>query len=105
MSIHTPDSSRYFYADGFDERQDLGEKQKQLSKEFVREWLILNDFMGKPGQTVPTMGDEWVKTISNRYIELFEKVTGTKFQPEYLSEEENFKKIASSLSNTISSFV
>ena len=52
--IHTPDSSRYFYADGFDERQDLGEKQKQLSKEFVREWLILNEFMGKPGQTVPT---------------------------------------------------
>ena len=103
--IHTPDSSRYFYADGFDERQKLGEKQKQLSKEFVREWLILNEFMGKPGQTVPEMSDEWVKTISNRYIELFEKVTGTKFQPECLSEEDNFKKINAALNNYTSSLV
>lgn len=92
--IHTPDSSRYFYADGFDERQAKGEKQKQLSKEFVREWLIQNEFMGKQGQTVPEMSDEWVETISNRYIELFEKVTGTKFQPEQLSEEEVFEKIS-----------
>jgi phosphoribosylaminoimidazole-succinocarboxamide synthase len=86
--IHTPDSSRYFYADGFEERQSKGEKQKQLSKEFVREWLILNEFMGKEGQTVPEMSDEWTETISNRYIELFEKVTGTPFQPQSLSDEQ-----------------
>ncbi len=69
--IHTPDSSRYFYADGFKERQARGEKQKQLSKEFVREWLIMNDFMGKEGQSVPKMSDQWVETISKRYIELY----------------------------------
>lgn len=91
--IHTPDSSRYFYADGFDERQSRGEKQKQLSKEFVREWLIANEFMGKEGQTVPEMSDGWVETISNRYIELYEKVTGTPFQPEALSEEEVVERI------------
>jgi phosphoribosylaminoimidazole-succinocarboxamide synthase len=62
--IHTPDSSRYFYADGFEERQQKGERQKQLSKEFVREWLIANNFMGKEGQSVPEMNDEWVATIS-----------------------------------------
>jgi len=95
--IHTPDSSRYFYADGFDERQSKGERQKQLSKEFVREWLIQNEFMGKQGQTVPEMSDEWVETISNRYIELFEKVTGTKFQPEQLSDEDLFEKISRSI--------
>lgn len=77
--IHTPDSSRYFYADGFEERQRSGAPQKQLSKEFVREWLIANNFMGKEGQVVPEMNDEWVETISARYIELFEKVTGRKF--------------------------
>jgi phosphoribosylaminoimidazole-succinocarboxamide synthase len=91
--IHTPDSSRYFYAEGFDERQVRGEKQKQLSKEFVREWLIANEFMGKEGQTVPEMTDAWVETISNRYIELYEKVTGSPFQPEPLSEEETFSRI------------
>lgn len=80
--VHTPDSSRYFYADGFEARQASGEKQKQLSKEFVREWLIANNFMGKEGQTVPDMGDEWIDTISKRYIELFEKVTGQTFHPE-----------------------
>jgi phosphoribosylaminoimidazole-succinocarboxamide synthase len=95
--IHTPDSSRYFYADGFDERQLLGEKQKQLSKEFVREWLIQNEFMGKEGQNVPEMSDEWVETISNRYIELYEKVTGAKFEPQQLSKEEIFQKISSSV--------
>ena len=95
--IHTPDSSRYFYADGFDERQKLGEKQKQLSKEFVREWLILNEFMGKPGQTVPEMSDEWVNTISQRYIELYEKVIGQKFVPEDLSDAETEQKILASL--------
>jgi phosphoribosylaminoimidazole-succinocarboxamide synthase len=92
--IHTPDSSRYFYADGFDERQAMGEKQKQLSKEFVREWLIRNEFMGKEGQNVPEMSDEWVETISNRYIELYERVTGSKFEPQQLSEEEMFSTIS-----------
>ena len=91
--IHTPDSSRYFYVDGFEERQQGGEKQKQLSKEFVREWLIANEFMGKEGQTVPEMSDEWVQIISNRYIELYERVTGTKFQQEQLSEDEIYKRI------------
>jgi phosphoribosylaminoimidazole-succinocarboxamide synthase len=95
--IHTPDSSRYFYAEGFDERQSKGEKQKQLSKEFVREWLIQNEFMGKEGQTVPEMSDEWVETISTRYIELYETVTGSKFLPELLSEEETFKRISSAI--------
>ncbi len=84
--IHTPDSSRYFYSDGFAERQKTGEKQKQLSKEFVREWLIANNFMGKEGQTVPEMTDEWIDTISKRYIELFEKVTGHSFEPKPLSD-------------------
>jgi phosphoribosylaminoimidazole-succinocarboxamide synthase len=78
--IHTPDSSRYFYLDGYQERLEKDEAQKQLSKEFVREWLIANDFMGKEGQTVPTMSEEWVRTISDRYIELFEKITGNSFQ-------------------------
>ncbi|MBS1749104.1 MAG: phosphoribosylaminoimidazolesuccinocarboxamide synthase [Bacteroidetes bacterium] len=95
--IHTPDSSRYFYADGFEERQKKGERQKQLSKEFVREWLIANNFMGKEGQTVPEMSEEWVKTISERYIELFEKVTGETFSPEPLSREETIQRITSAL--------
>ncbi len=80
--IHTPDSSRYFYADGYTERQQKGESQKQLSKEFVREWLIANDFQGKDGQTVPEMSDEWVNTISERYIELYELIIGEKFDRE-----------------------
>lgn len=84
--IHTPDSSRYFYAEGFEERQTLGERQKQLSKEFVREWLIANNFMGKEGQVVPEMTDEWIGTISKRYIELYEKVIGNPFQPELLDD-------------------
>ncbi len=91
--IHTPDSSRYFYADGFEERQAAGERQKQLSKEFVREWLIANNFMGKEGQTVPVMSDEWVNTISQRYIELYEKVTGKSFVPEKLEDEETIHRI------------
>jgi phosphoribosylaminoimidazole-succinocarboxamide synthase len=86
--VHTPDSSRYFYADGFEERQASGEKQKQLSKEFVREWLIQNNFMGKEGQNVPEMSDEWIATISNRYIELFEKVTGKTFVPTTYTNEQ-----------------
>lgn len=77
--IHTPDSSRYFYADGYAERQAKAEKQKQLSKEFVREWLIENNFQGLEGQTVPEMSEEWVNEISSRYIELFEKITAKTF--------------------------
>lgn len=77
--IHTPDSSRYFYADGYQERFDKGEQQRQLSKEFVREWLMENGFQGRPGQNVPEMTDEIVESISERYIELYEKITGEKF--------------------------
>jgi Phosphoribosylaminoimidazolesuccinocarboxamide (SAICAR) synthase len=95
--IHTPDSSRYFYADGFEERQNKNEKQKQLSKEFVREWLIENNFMGKEGQVVPAMSDEWIDTISKRYIELYEKLIGEKFIPQKLSDEETEQKIADAL--------
>jgi len=78
--IHTPDSSRYFYKDVYDENQRLNQPQKQLSKEFVREWLIQNGFQGKEGQTVPVMDDDRIQMISERYIELFEKVSGKKFQ-------------------------
>lgn len=95
--IHTPDSSRYFLAEGFDDRQKTGEKQQQLSKEFVREWLIANNFMGKEGQSVPEMTDEWIETISKRYIELYEKVIGATFIPEKLSPEITEQKIVHSL--------
>jgi phosphoribosylaminoimidazole-succinocarboxamide synthase len=77
--IHTPDSSRYFYADGYQERQNKGENQKQLSKEFVRQWLIENGFQGKHGQQIPEMSDEKIIEISNRYIELYEQITGENF--------------------------
>ena len=77
--IHTPDSSRYFYREGYQERQDAGEKQKQLSKEFVREWLIAGGFQGKEGQVVPEMTDDFVNEVSERYIELYEKITGEAF--------------------------
>lgn len=77
--IHTPDSSRYFYAEGYEERQKLGEAQKQLSKEFVRQWLIANDFQGKEGQIVPEMNDEYIQTISERYIELYQQILGETF--------------------------
>lgn len=79
--IHTPDSSRYFYADGYQEKFEKGEPQKQLSKEFVRQWLIENGFMGKAGQQVPEMTDEYCETVSQRYIELYEDITGKKFVP------------------------
>jgi len=78
--IHTPDSSRYFYKKGYEERQDKGEAQKQLSKEFVRQWLISNDFQGLEGQSVPEMSDTYINSVSERYIELFENITGEKFQ-------------------------
>ena len=77
--IHTPDSSRYFYANGYQERQDRGEAQKQLSKEFVRQWLIANNFQGLEGQTVPEMNDHYIESVSERYIELYENITGETF--------------------------
>ncbi|MBT8376864.1 MAG: phosphoribosylaminoimidazolesuccinocarboxamide synthase, partial [Bacteroidia bacterium] len=77
--IHTPDSSRYFYADGYEERQQRGEAQKQLSKEFVRQWLIANGFQGLKGQQIPHMSDDYITTVSERYIELYENITGESF--------------------------
>jgi phosphoribosylaminoimidazole-succinocarboxamide synthase len=92
--IHTPDSSRYFYAEGYQERQSRGEAQKQLSKEFVRKWLIENGFQGKEGQMIPVMSDAWIQEISERYIELYEKVSGNKFIKEpKISEEELQKRV------------
>ncbi|WP_179337785.1 phosphoribosylaminoimidazolesuccinocarboxamide synthase [Winogradskyella ludwigii] len=87
--IHTPDSSRYFYADGYQERQDSGESQKQLSKEFVRQWLIANDFQGLEGQTVPEMSDDYIQSVSDRYIELYENITGDTFVKADLSDIQN----------------
>ena len=97
--IHTPDSSRYFYADGFEARQANQEKQKQLSKEFVREWLIENNFMGKDGQTVPEMSEEWIQTISKRYIELYEQIIGEAFKPESKTETETYQLIGNTLNS------
>lgn len=87
--IHTPDSSRYFYADGYAERQQNNEPQKQLSKEFVRQWLISNGFQGKEGQQIPEMTDEYVNSVSERYIELYEKIMGEPFVKADVSEIEN----------------
>ena len=78
--IHTPDSSRYYYSEGYEERQSKGERQKQLSKEFVREWLMANNFQGLDGQTMPDMPDDFLGQITDRYIELFETVTGRGFE-------------------------
>jgi phosphoribosylaminoimidazole-succinocarboxamide synthase len=99
--IHTPDSSRYFYADGFEERQSRGEKQKQLSKEFVREWLIENNFMGKEGQSVPVMTDEWIAIIRDRYIELYEKLIGKNFNPKQYTEKQTISRINKSLQKIV----
>jgi phosphoribosylaminoimidazole-succinocarboxamide synthase len=85
--IHTPDSSRYFYAEGYQEKFEKGEPQKQLSKEFVRQWLIEHDFMNQPGQTMPEMTDEFVESISDRYIELYEHIVGEKFNKEVSDED------------------
>jgi len=87
--IHTPDSSRYFYKEGYQERQDKGETQKQLSKEFVRQWLISNNFQGLEGQTVPEMSDEYINTVSERYIELYENISGSTFVKADVSEIES----------------
>lgn len=99
--IHTPDSSRYFFSEGYQERQQQRERQPQLSKEFVREWLIANDFMGKEGQVVPPMSDEWIHTISQRYIQLYEKVIGKTFIPSSLTEEETFERVMISLNSLV----
>lgn len=95
--VHTPDSSRYYYADGYEERLKKGEKQKQLSKEFVREWLMANGFQGLEGQKIPEMTPEVVKNIEERYIELYEKITGSKF--------ERFEYNASSIEKNVSEFL
>ncbi|MGK0428928.1 MAG: phosphoribosylaminoimidazole-succinocarboxamide synthase, partial [Psychroserpens sp.] len=87
--IHTPDSSRYFYTEGYQERQDKNETQKQLSKEFVRQWLIANDFQGLEGQTVPEMSDDYIQTVSDRYIELYEKIMGEAFVKADVTDIEN----------------
>ncbi|OJU77895.1 MAG: phosphoribosylaminoimidazolesuccinocarboxamide synthase [Bacteroidetes bacterium 47-18] len=86
--IHTPDSSRYFYAEGYEDRQAKGEQQKQLSKEFVREWLMENGFQGKAGQAIPEMTDEFVSQVSERYIELFNHVTGKTFEKQEITEQQ-----------------
>ena len=95
--VHTPDSSRYFYAEGYEERIARGEKQKQLSKEFVREWLMANGFNGGAGQSVPEMTPAVVEGISKRYIELFEHVTGQSFEGSARTVEEMEKNILSAL--------
>jgi len=99
--IHTPDSSRYFYADGYDERQASGENQKQLSKEFVRQWLIENGFQGKDGQQIPEMTPDIIKSISERYIELYEHITGEKFV--YPEEGEVLSRVERNVQNALSS--
>ena len=97
--IHTPDSSRYFYLEGYEERQAAGEKQKQLSKEFVREWLMANGFQGKEGQTMPVMPDDFVNSVTDRYIELYEKITGETFQK---SDNENvMQRIESNIKSAL----
>jgi phosphoribosylaminoimidazole-succinocarboxamide synthase len=97
--IHTPDSSRYFYAKGYEERQAAREPQKQLSKEFVRQWLIENGFQGKEGQTVPFMSDDFVASVSDRYIELFENITGDKFK------KSDTAKIQSRIESAVNEFL
>ena len=87
--IHTPDSSRYFYSEGYQERQDKGEEQRQLSKEFVRQWLIANDFQGKEGQQIPEMTEDYVHSVSERYIELYEKIAGQEFVKADISDINN----------------
>ncbi|PSL42498.1 phosphoribosylaminoimidazole-succinocarboxamide synthase [Chitinophaga niastensis] len=95
--IHTPDSSRYFYAEGYEENQQAGKQQKQLSKEFVREWLMANGFQGKDGQQVPAMTDEFVNSVSERYIELFENITGQQFVKEDVATADAVSRIAAAL--------
>ena len=96
--IHTPDSSRYFYAEGYEEKLAKGEPQRQLSKEFVRQWLISNNFMNEPGQVMPEMTDEYINSVSERYIELYEHITGNKFVKPIESEDIN-KRIQDNINN------
>lgn len=96
--IHTPDSSRYFYAEGYEEKLAKGEPQRQLSKEFVRQWLISHNFMNKPGQVMPEMTDEYINSVSERYIELYEHITGNKFVKPTDSEDIN-KRIQDNINN------
>lgn len=95
--VHTPDSSRYFYADTYEENQKSGRQQRQLSKEFVREWLMENGFQGKEGQQVPEMSDQFIQSVSDRYIELYEKITGEKFLKKDFSEKDMQQKIEDAL--------
>jgi phosphoribosylaminoimidazole-succinocarboxamide synthase len=95
--IHTPDSSRFFYAEGYEARQAAGEPQKQLSKEFVREWLMENGFQGKEGQQVPEMTDAFVESVTNRYVELFENITGQPFKKEAVAPADAEQKIIETL--------
>jgi phosphoribosylaminoimidazole-succinocarboxamide synthase len=97
--IHTPDSSRYFYAKGYQARQDSGEKQKQLSKEFVRQWLIENNFQGKEGQSIPHMSDQFIQEVSERYIELYEHITGDKFIKSDVSDV--LKRVEDNINNAL----
>lgn len=97
--IHTPDSSRYFYLDGYEERQAKGEAQRQLSKEFLRQWLIENNFQGLEGQTIPTFPDSFVTEVSNRYIELFEKISGQKFVKD--ESEDKFARIMANVEEAL----
>ena len=96
--IHTPDSSRYFYAEGYEEKLAKGEPQRQLSKEFVRQWLISHNFMNEPGQVMPEMTDEYINSVSERYIELYEHITGNKFVKPTDSEDIN-KRIQDNINN------
>jgi phosphoribosylaminoimidazole-succinocarboxamide synthase len=100
--IHTPDSSRYFYADGYEERFRRGENQKQLSKEFVREWLMENNFKGEPGQIIPEMSDNYVQEVSERYIELYENIIGEKF--ERANSSEIIQRIERNVTNFLNRF-
>ena len=98
--IHTPDSSRYFYADGYEEKFKKGEPQKQLSKEFVRQWLIEHNFMNEPGQTMPEITDDYANSVSDRYIELYEHITGEKFDKAAESGD-----IASRIENNVKKYL
>lgn len=103
--IHTPDSSRYFYAEGYEERQAKGEPQKQLSKEFVRQWLISNGFQGKEGQAIPELSDAYIQSVSERYIELYERITGQPFERADISniQERISNNVAAYMSENLSS--
>jgi phosphoribosylaminoimidazole-succinocarboxamide synthase len=101
--IHTPDSSRYFYADGYEEKFAKGEPQRQLSKEFVRQWLIEHNFMNEPGQVMPEITDEYAESVSERYIELYEHIVGERFERE-TSDEDIATRIEQNVSRWLNSF-